>query len=375
MIRVAFYSPLLDVGGTQRHLQQVLRLLDGTRFAIHEVVTLRGGGVVEEALRASGIAVRSLELGARLVSPSGLRLLRAEARRLREGHVDVVQAYQWRPSLVAALVGRMAGVPVVLAGKRSLTGSSRQAQLAWRVIGRLVDTIVTNADALQQEAEGQGVRARWSVLRNGIDVDYFDVSPATAATKRDWGLDPTRPVIGSIGRLEARKGHALLLEARHAMGTASQLPQVLLVGDGPARGALEAQAQQLGIAGDVRFAGEVDDVRSALAAMDVFVLPSHEEGMSNALLEAMAAARPIVATAVGGTPEVVGPDGGVLVPQRDPVALATALGTLLANPAALPELGQAARRRVDARFSARVMIDSLQELYASRLASTGRLAA
>ena len=219
MIRIAFYSPLLEVGGTQRHLQQVLRLLDRQQFEVVEVVTLRGGGAVEAALRADGVSVRSLEMGSRLISAQGLRVIHAEARRLRAAAVDVVQGYQWRPSLLAALAARMAGIPVVVAGKRSLTGANRQAQIAWRLIGRCVDTIVTNADALQAEAESQGVRGRWVVLRNGVDVDSFDVRPDRAAAKSQCRLDPRRPVVGSVGRLEERKGHADYLPRPNTPGT------------------------------------------------------------------------------------------------------------------------------------------------------------
>lgn len=376
MVRVAFYSPLLAVGGTQRHLQQVVRLLDPSRFSVSEVVTLRAGGEVEQALRASGIPVRSLDIGQRLFSPAAIGRMRAEARRLRSAPVDVLQGYQWRPSLIAALVGRMAGVPLIVAGKRSLTGAGRQARLAWRLIGRLVDTIVTNAEALQAEAEAQGVRGRWTILRNGVDLDYFDLGATTADAKRRLGLDPTRPVVGSVGRLEARKGHPLLIDAaRHLVRDAGPRPQILLVGDGPLKASLLEQADRLGLSADVRLAGELGDVREALSAIDVFVLPSREEGMSNALLEAMAAARPIVATDVGGTREVLGDDTGLLVPDGDDAGLATAVRGLLADPATAAALGQRARTRVDERFGARVMIDRLEQLYAERLTAHGRMAA
>jgi glycosyltransferase involved in cell wall biosynthesis len=125
----------------------------------------------------------------------------------------------------------------------------------------------------------------------------------------------------------------------------------------------------------VRFVGELDDVRDALAAMDVFVLPSHEEGMSNALLEAMAAGRAIVVTDVGGNREVVGSDAAEIVPSRDPGALAAAIARLLGDPESAREFGRAARRRVDERFGARTMIGGLERLYFDRLAAHGQLAA
>src|SRR5262249_13854711 len=156
---VAFFAPLLTTGGTQRHLQQVLALLDRERFAA-TVFTLRPGGDVETALRTDGVGVHCLDVGGRLASArSCLAMVRA-ARALSAARVRIVHGYQWRPALVGSIVGRLAHVPLLLAGKRSLTGDDRAAQRAWRTIGRRVDTIVANADALRIEAERQGVRAR-----------------------------------------------------------------------------------------------------------------------------------------------------------------------------------------------------------------------
>src|SRR5207244_3514753 len=213
MTRVAYFAPLLYTGGTQRHLQQVLRHLDPRRFVAH-VYTLRPGG-------------------------------------------------------------ELAGASLVLASKRSLTGDDRQARLAWRVIAGLVDTVVANADALRREAQAHGVRGRWAVIPSGIDVDRVRGGPRPPAAKAALGLDPRRPVVGTVGRLEERKGHGdFLLAVRAMRGLADGLgPQGLIVGDGPLRARLERQAADLGLGETVHFMGAVADVRTPLAAMDVFLLP------------------------------------------------------------------------------------------------------
>jgi glycosyltransferase involved in cell wall biosynthesis len=377
MTRIAFFAPLLHTGGTQRHIQQVIALLDRGRFAT-QVITLRAGGDVEAELRAAGVTVTSLHLGRTLGSPRAVLAMIRAARGLRADGVHVVHGYQWRPSLVGAIVARLARVPLVLAGKRSLTGDDRRARLAWRMIGRRVDTIVTNAAALRDEAVAQGVAARWEVIPSGVDVDRFRGGPSPAEAKERLGLDPTRPVVGTVGRLEERKRQDHLLVAARAMVAHANgdAPQVLVVGDGPLRAALERQAASLGIARSVRFTGSLSDVRVALAAMDVFVLPSCAEGMSNALLEAMAAARPVVATAVGGTSEVL-EDGrtGVLVAPGDVTALAGHVLTLIRNPARAVFLGAAARRAVDEKFGAPAMVGRLEDLYEARLAARPRRAA
>ncbi len=373
MTHVAFFAPLLTTGGTQRHLQQVLSLLDPARWRM-SVFTLRPGGEVESALADAGVTVRSLDLGGRLTSPRACFAILRAARLLRSMRVDIVHGYQWRPALVGAIVGRLAGVPLVLAGKRSLTGDDRTARRAWRAIGRRVDTIVANADALRVEAENQGVRAQWTIIPSGVDVTRFRPA-APRDAKAALGLDAGRPVVGTVGRLEARKGHDVLLRA---FGDLAELApgarvQLLIVGDGPLRPVLERQAADLGVLDRVRFTGTLDDVRPALAAMDVFVLPSQAEGMSNALLEALAAARPVVATDVGGTREVCdGRDTGLLVPANDSAGVARAVASLLADGERAAGLGRAGRALVEARFGAQAMVDRLAACYTARLAVAAR---
>jgi glycosyltransferase involved in cell wall biosynthesis len=367
MIRVAYFAPWLFTGGTQRHLQQVVELIDRTRFE-PLVFTLRPGGDVEQELRARAVPVTSLGIGANTFGPRAVRAMLYAARQMREARVDVVHGYQWRPALIGALAGRLARVPVVLAGKRSLTSSEITERLAWRAIARLSDTVVVNAEALRAQGEALGMRAHWMVLRNGVDVERFASPEGREAARARLGLDPQRPVVGTIGRLEPRKGYDVLLAAMQGIAARANgtCPQVLLVGDGPLREALERRTEEVGLGHVVRFTGNLSDVRPALAAMDVFVLPSREEGMSNALLEAMAAARPVVATAVGGTGEIVADEQtGLLVPPTDAARLAAAVERVLRDRELAGRLGAAGREFVCREFGARSRIAELERLYQS----------
>jgi glycosyltransferase involved in cell wall biosynthesis len=366
MIRLAVFSPPLTTGGTQRHLQMVLPRLDPGRFHV-SLHPLRGGGEVEAEIRACGIPVAPLDLGGHLRNAAAV--VRA-ARMLRGAGVQIVHGYGWRPAFFATLVGPLARIPLVLASKRSLTGADSRALRAWRIIGRRVDTILVNAEALREEGESLGIRARWTLIPNGIDVERFRNPPAASDARAALGLDPHRPVVGTVGRLEARKGHDDFLAAAHAMlERANGLrPQILIVGDGPWRERLARQASELGLAESVRFTGSLADVRGSLAAMDVFVLPSRAEGMSNALLEAMAAGRPVVATAVGGTREVFDGDRtGVLVPPGDARALAAEVLRLLTDREEAARLAAAGQRWIAEKFSMSASIGRLEALYEDRL--------
>jgi glycosyltransferase involved in cell wall biosynthesis len=199
-------------------------------------------------------------------------------------------------------------------------------------------------------------------VRNGIER-------APVAAERPAGVPADAPLVGEVARLCEVKGQRELIRA---------LPQLdgvwaVLAGEdieqgGAFRRALEAEAEALGVAGRVVFTGYRAEVDSLLAALDVFVLPSTVEGLPMTILEAMAQGTPVVATAVGGTPEVVSAETGLLVPPGDTEALAAALRALLADRGRARSLGEAGRRRVEAEFSAQAMAARVLELYAEAAA-------
>ena len=180
-------------------------------------------------------------------------------------------------------------------------------------------------------------------------------------------------MVGSLGRLHPQKGFSDLLTAFAQVRQRIPSVRLFVAGDGELRDDLEAQARSLGMAAVVTFAGVRADVSEVLAALDVFVLPSLWEGMPNAVLEAMASGLPVVATAVGGTPEVV-VDGvtGLLVPPQDPGALAQAIGHLLRDPDLRRRMGRAGRRRVEEHFDVRETVRQVESLYETLLREKGR---
>jgi glycosyltransferase involved in cell wall biosynthesis len=361
---IAFFPPRLVTGGTQRHLVEVLKFLDRRRFR-PIVISAKRGGELGRAIEACGVELVQLDLGERVLSADMLRCVRDTAALFRARAVDVVQCFQWRPALIGMAAARLARRGRIVAGRRSVPVEHGGRAFLEELVVRMADRVVVNAEALRPRG---AAGARTDVIPSGVDTELFRPRPEERAEVRArLALTSTHLVVGTVGRLEPRKGTAVLLEAaaRLVKKGLSDL-RVVVVGDGPLRDELPALAARLGITDRVLMLGDRPDVSEVLAALDVFVLPSRSEGMSNALLEAMAAALPVVATAVGGNPEVVSAETtGVLVAPDDVMAMADAVQRLAANPALAAQLGAAARRHVEERYGARAMVRRLETVYAA----------
>jgi glycosyltransferase involved in cell wall biosynthesis len=361
---IAFFPPRLVTGGTQKHLLEVLKFLDRTRFR-PLVISAKSGGELGRAIVASGVDLVQLDLGERMLSADLVRCVRETAAVFRERRVDVVQCFQWRPALIGMLAAKLAGRGRIVAGRRSAPVEQGGRGLLEDLVVRLADRIVVNAEALRPRG---AAGARTEVIPSGVDTEIFRPRPAERdETRKRLGVPHGMPVVGTVGRLEVRKGTDVLLHAAAELKKKglSEL-RVVVVGDGPLRDELPALAARLGIADHVHLLGDRSDVYEVLGALDVFILPSRTEGMSNALLEAMATALPVVATAVGGNPEVVAAETtGVLVPSDNPTAMADAIARLLASPATAARLGAAARAHVEERYSAPAMVRRLETVYAA----------
>ncbi len=354
----------LGLGGTE---QQVALLACG----LHErgidtsVLVMFDGGPREEALRQAGVPV--IYLGFRRFTtlrnmPANVAAFLALVRRLRQDRVDVLHAFLFHSYVTAAAAARIARVPVLVAGRRSL-GFFKQDRpfllAAERLATRGTDLLIANAQAVAEDT-----RAHERVPEEKITVVYNGLPEAAFAELAPASIQAPHPVLLCVANLKPYKGQRYLLEAAGQLRARGRPCTLILVGDGEERSALERQAQRLGI--DVRFPGASADTGPLLARADVVVLPSLSEGMSNAVMEAMAAGRPIVATDVGGTPELLR-DRGMLVPPGDPPALAAAIEQLLADPARAAALGQRARAWSRAHLRQDQMVDEHARIYSDLL--------
>jgi glycosyltransferase involved in cell wall biosynthesis len=298
------------------------------------------------------------------------RAAREVAEHLRRLRADVLCTSGYKPDLVGWRAARRAGVPVVAIahGWTAATWKVRLYEALDRFVLRFFDAVVCVCAAQADRVRRAGVSAaRAVVVRNAIDPGIFDkLDPHCRERVRALFPPSFRPahIVGAAGRLSPEKGFDVLVEAAAEVGRAHPDTGFLLCGAGPLRGALERRIGDLGLAGRFVLAGFRDDLHALLPGWDLAVLPSHTEGLPVAVLEALAAGVPVVATAVGGTPEVVA-DGvcGHLVPPADPKALARRLADLLADQEARRRMGQAGRQRVRAEFSLEVQAEGYRRLF------------
>lgn len=351
-------------GGAERHLIELWKRIDRARFEVVIACFRREGAFLAEA-ESLGWPVCELAVGRRIYDAAGLAGLARLVNLVCDLRPQVIHGYLFGPNLYAAIAGRLAGVPAVVVAKRNVDAfeTPRQVRAQW-FAHRLATHVTAVSEAVADSVVALGVpRARITVIPNGVDAARFVTPAPVEDARRALGADGS-PLVGSVGCLAARKDYGTLLEAVRLLADRGLAFRVALVGDGPDRGTLEARAAALGLAARVRFLGERADVDRLLPGMDVFVLSSREEGIPNALLEAMAAGRACVATAVGGTPEVMR-DGatGWLVPPGQPRALADALEQALTRPGEARRRGAAAGQVVRDEMSIEVMVRRHEEFY------------
>jgi len=312
------------------------------------------------------VPVTVLGLG-RLYGPRGIRGLFRLARRLRE-RADIVHTYLVSANIYGAIAGRLSGLTVVTS--RRDAGFSRNWRLRFveeRVTNRFVDRVVAVtpavAEATRREAGLDPERV--VTIENGVDVDAWDPErQPRGEVRRELGIQEGELAIGIVGHLSPVKGHGDFLRAAANVAEAAPRIRFLIVGEGPLRASLQELAASLGVRDRVIFTGLRADIPRVLSALDIVAISSHTEGMSNALLEAMAMARPVVLTSVGGNTDVA-QDGvtGRHVPPRDPAALGRVLLELVGAPGARQSLGAAARRHVAQTFGLDRMVRRYEELY------------
>ena len=296
---------------------------------------------------------------------------RAVAKELKRWRADVLHCHLPVAGIVGRIAGRMAGVPVVYTEHNKMEryhGLTRRANLAtWRWQSHAIAVSQNVADSIRAHTKAD---VPLTTVDNGVDLHHFEPSTADGSgVRQELGIPQDAPVVGTVAVFRVQKRLDHWLRAAAKIKAAVPDTHFLLVGDGPLRGDVERWIEAEGLSGRAHLPGLQTEVRPYVAAMDVYQMSSQFEGLPIALLEAMSMQRPIVATTVGGIPEVV-TDGreGLLVPPDSPDQLAEATSRLLQDPQMRGNLGEAARETVRERYSIDRMQRQLEHIYRQVLA-------
>ncbi|QXE91554.1 glycosyltransferase [Geomonas subterranea] len=377
-LQICHVITTINRGGAENHLFELVRgqVEDGMRVA---VAYLKGDGYWRAPLEALGVEVIALGLR-RYGDVAPLLTLRRAIRRL---HPDLVHAHLGPAEVYArgAIAGR-SGLPFVVSrhNEATFTGGAMDTLLA-RWVGLRAARVIAISASVQQFYCGCHrflPLQRVPVVHYGIDpAPYLQVAPvAVAARRQEWGIKPETLAVGTVARMVPAKALHVLLEAFALLVIEAPATKLVLVGTGPLEADLRRRAVALDIQEKVVWAGFQEDIPCVMAAFDIFALTSVTEGFGLVLLEAMSAARPVVASAVSAIPEiVVEGETGCLVPPGDPAALAHALAVLACDPESRLKLGEAGRRRALESFTLKAMQQNTIAVYRSILANrpvTGR---
>ena len=358
-IRIAFCITELDPGGAERALVRLACGLPRSNWECR-VYCLGPPAALVAPLRAAGISV--VCLNARGVRDFGV--VERLAGELRQFQPALLQTFLFHANFLGRLAGWAAGVPVIVAGIRVA-----QQHLRWRLwLDRATDYLVTrhvcvSEDVARFSEQTGGLPGRkLVVIPNGVDVEMHAL--ADPLELAEFGIPPGSRCFLYVGRLDPQKGIFNLLKAMRQIGPQHRDVHLLLAGTGPQRGEIESWIANEGLGARIHLVGWRDDVPRLLRSADCLVLPSQWEGLPNVVLEAMAAALPVIATSVEGISTLVQPGKtGLLVPPGNPTELARAMDGFLTNPEGVRSWGVAGQRFVSAHFTWSRMIERYAQLY------------
>ena len=357
-LRVMHLLHTFGVGGMEVGITKLVNGLDPSRVA-SSICSTRPADSLKDRLRP-GIPL--FEFNRR--KGNDPLLIGQLVRLFREQKPDVIHTHRWATLCEGLIAARLAGVPYVVHGEHGTLETRRHNAFVQRTVWNRVHRVLSVSSRLAERMArdiGYPVE-KIQVIRNGVDLERY-TPERRAEARTSFGFAPNQIVIGSVGRLVPVKDQATLLRALALLRTGGFSFSGLLAGTGPLHGELQSLASALKL-NDFNLLGNRNDVERVLGALDVFVLSSASEGLSNTIQEAMASGVPVVATRVGGADElVVHGETGCLVPAGDPQALAEAIAGLLRDPARRQRFAQAGCERARQHFGLDRMIREYEQMY------------
>jgi sugar transferase (PEP-CTERM/EpsH1 system associated) len=358
----------LEVGGLENGVVNIVNHLNEERF-LHSICCLTISGSLVKRIKRPD--VRIFEMKKR--DKNDLRLLVRLKKLLEQEKPHIVHTRNWG-AIDAIFVSRLTRVPVIVHGEHGREATDPEGKNRKRnFIRKLMVPFVNRFTTVSQDLKEWLIKevgipsSRVTTIINGVNTERFFPHDKIICT-RNAGIRSEEVIIGTVGRLDPVKNHAMLLHCFKDLSRSHKGIRLMIVGDGPKWGELQALSNVLGIADKVIFTGKRDDIPELMNNLDIFVLPSLAEGISNTILEAMATGLPVIATDVGGNRElVVDNQTGFLVPKNDLIALGQAIEFYLSNPLKIGEHGKAGRKRVVELFALNRMLKQYEHLYLSLL--------
>jgi glycosyltransferase involved in cell wall biosynthesis len=363
----------LNTGGAEMMLYKTVTHMDKSKYR-SIVVSMLPEGRISGMLREQNNEVYSLRMKNKFPNPLVLFKL---VSLLRKEKPLILHSYMFHADLLGRIAGKLAGVPIIISSIRNENIGGKWRERLLGMSDFMVDrvTAVCRAAGLKQVAAGTTSANKLQVIYNGIELQKYPPrsDELRRAVRQEWNIPDHHRVLMNVGRLERQKNQAGLLESFSDLLLREPDCTLLIAGDGGLRGELEDKAKQLGISNNVVFTGICKDIPRMLQAADIFVLSSLWEGLPNVVIEAMAARQPVIATNVGGTPEVVESGAsGMMVEPGSRKQMAEAMIELVRLPKQrLEAMGEHGRAIVERTFTIERTIDQTEQLYEGLIIEKG----
>ena len=365
-INVVHLVEELTIGGLEKILTTIVLNLNKKKYNV-SVWCLREGGFFADKLVKEGIDVKILHISTSRNPLSIYKLYRL----LKSHKFDIIHTHAYSAGTIGRMSAFFAGVPVIISHNHNIYDYyNKYHHLVERFLSYITDGIICVSDMIKKFAnETQGIDTKKLVtIYNGIENIRSVSGKETSSLRKELGIPRNHTVMGTVAQFSEKKGLAYLIKSASILLEHRKDVNFLLVGDGTIMGDLKQLCHNLKIGENVIFTGERSDIPEMLSLIDIFVLPSIREGLPLAILEAMACGKAVIATNVGGVPEVVKNGiSGILVPPKDPEALHCAMNELLGNRGKLKKMGYNGKRVSIESFSSKTMVGKIEDLYDSLL--------
>ena len=360
--RITFLLPELKLGGAEKHVIRLAGELRKLKYDARITCVFREGVLASEA-RAQSIPLECLNAPYRWDLGTMVRIYRW----LRRERLDILHTYLFGFHLFAGFPAWLSGVRIILSTRREMADWQKRRHLWIERIGNLfADAVVCCSEAVRKRTldKEKVPSALAATIHNGVDMERFKMPGSCRAMRKELGIPDSAKVVGTVANVAWEKGYSYLLEAASSILQKNQDVWFLFVGKGPLYDVITRRAAEIPGAERVLFTGFRTDIPELLSAMDIFVLSSVSEGFPNVLLEAMAASKPVVATRVGGIPELIEHErDGLLVNPESGDELAQAITELLNNPEKAAFLSRNACDKISRQFTLRAMTENYEKLY------------